>query len=138
MTPKSFIQATSRVREIAKIACLTTDLQALQAIDAFLERAFSEAAFQKGDRVVRSNKPIDFDASPGWQYKKHVLQPGAKGEVIKVENWNGHFVYGVVFDEDSWYCNWGDRKGQYIPTPAADKGIFTFSEDYLRKLESDV
>ena len=89
------------------------------------------APFREGDRVMLTKTPVITEQEAwGWLRAKHFLVVGAKGTIESVDFYDGQFKAGIEFDDDSWIDSTdGNARKKHM-----EKGIYTFSEDYLRTI----
>lgn len=99
-------------------------------IDEYVTALFERfAPFKAGDRVQLSADP---DTNNHWRSSRHFLVPGACGEVVEADYQHGHFVFGVVFDRESWL----DDKG--IEHMAQSRHIYRIQDSILEKESGSV
>src|SRR5258708_7658 len=64
---------------------------------------WQRAPFQVDDRVKLNTTPeISAEKSWGWMGAKHFLIEGALATVHHREFYDGQFVFGLAFDDESW------------------------------------
>jgi len=87
--------------------------------------------FKVGD-LVRLNKTpeITEEKSWGWLGAKHFLIKGALARVETRQFYDGKFVYGLSFDEESYISPITGKV-----TPVKDNGIYSFGESWLESAE---
>jgi hypothetical protein len=88
--------------------------------------------FIVGDKVKLNKTPvINTEESWGWLGSKHFLIKGAMATVRTREFYNGHFVFGLHFDHESWI----DGNGKARPVKDT-KSLFMFSETWLELVDA--
>ena len=70
----------------------------VERLNEFVDGLFSFSKFKEGETVAIYKTPIITDkVAWGWLgYKKHLIR-GARGVIRKVDYWDGHFRYDVLF-----------------------------------------
>jgi hypothetical protein len=91
---------------------------------------WEKSPFKVGD-LVRLNKTpeITKEKSWGWLGSEHFLIKGALATVKERKFYAGKFVYGIVFNDDSYI----DASGNKIKT--SEEYIYSFSETWLEPAE---
>lgn len=93
---------------------------------------WSRSPFKVGDLVKLNKTPeITKDKSWGWLGAKHFLVEGALAEVKSRQFYDGKFIFGLMFNDDSWI----DYNGNihYVN----ERYIYSFSEDWLMPANYD-
>ena len=91
---------------------------------------FERGPFKEGDRVRLTRTPeINENTSWGWIGSKHFLVAGALATVREVDFYDGRFVAGLHFDDESWISFDGQVH------PAAEKALYYFDEGWLERIE---
>ncbi len=99
-----------------------------------LPEIFKLCKYSKGDRVILTKTPdINAKESWGWLGAKHFLIEGAKATIKEIEFYNGRFILGLIFDDESWI----DYKKQIHAVDQKDKGMYMFGESWVRKINED-
>jgi hypothetical protein len=91
---------------------------------------WSLAQFKVG-QLVRLNKTpeITREKSWGWFGSKHYLIKGALAVVKERQFYDGTFVYGLHFQDESWV------DGNGICQPVSGKALYSFGERWLESAE---
>ena len=85
-----------------------------------------KSPFNIGDRVRLIKTPeITEKKSWGWLGGKHYLIEGALAVVVDRQFYDGTFLFGLFFDDESWK----DHEGKLHPT--SEKGMYMFGERWL-------
>lgn len=87
------------------------------------------APFKAGDRVRLIVDP-DIRKSPGWRGLTHFLKAGAEGIVHDVDTSGSEFVAQVVFDDETWIDEKGERQPVHL------KHYYQFFEGELEVMDS--
>ena len=82
--------------------------------------------YKIGDRVQLTKEPEILSGS-GWYGSKHFLIKGAIATVQSHDFRDDNFLFGLVFDEESWVSS----DGKINKLAANRRGVFQFLEDYL-------
>ena len=80
--------------------------------------------YKIGDRVQLARDP---EIPSGWYHSKHFLIKGAIATVQSHDFRDGKFLFGLIFDEESWIC----ADGKMNKVEATRHCVYPFSEDYL-------
>jgi len=84
-------------------ACPYASFHAEKAWLADIETLWMLCPFKVGARVrLRETPVISVEKCHGWLGAKHFLVAGALGTVHEVKFYDGLFVIGVVFDDETW------------------------------------
>jgi len=84
------------------------------------------APFKVGDRVQLAKTPdINEKDSWGWMGAKHFLVAGSKATVHNREFYDARFVFGLYFDNDSWFDM------NKVKHQSDNKGLYMLSADWL-------
>lgn len=87
---------------------------------------WSRSPYKMGDLVRLKKTPIiDKKTSWGWLGAKHFLIEGNVGKVADIQFYNGLFIFGIEFDNESWIDY---EKNEHAPDTLS---IYTFSENWL-------
>jgi len=106
-----------------------------ERVNEYVEALFKRfCSFKVGDKIELSKAPkIDKDNSPGWRSSKHFLIKGAVGTINDIDYRNNKFVYGIVFDKESWL----NLQGKEELTKEERKHIYYFPENFITKFNGD-
>lgn len=70
---------------------------------------WNKSPYKVGDRVALTKTPvINEHEAWGWLGAKHFLVKGAIATVVDRQFYDGHFLFGLHFDDESWM----DHNGQ--------------------------
>lgn len=101
----------------------------IDVVDSYIQGLFSFAKFKVGDQVEMANTyPVSQEESWGWWAYRHLLVRGSKAKVENVDWRDGHFVYYIKFNENSWTDS--DNKINQM-TGNNELGCFCLSEKWL-------
>lgn len=90
--------------------------------------------YKVGDKVQLNKTPeISFEKSWGWMGGKHFLIEGAVAKVADRQFYDGQFVFGLMFDNETWISPTDGK----LNLPYS-KCIYSFGESWLvpAKLDS--
>jgi len=103
-----------------------------QVVESYLSMYDRFCPYKKGDRVQLSRN-IDVNSSSGWFHSRHFLIKGSKATVANRGYSNGAFTFDVIFDDESWIDNNGEKQ----PTPDSNKHTYGFAEKYLEPIPNE-
>jgi hypothetical protein len=84
--------------------------------------------YQVGQMVQLNKTPeVTEEKSWGWLGAKHFLIKGAAARVATREFYDGRFVFGLHFQDESWMDYQGHKQ------PVSKAGLYCFSESWLEK-----
>ena len=87
---------------------------------------WQKCPYQIGERVMLVKTPvINAKESWGWLGAKHFLIQGATATVHQREFYDGRFIFGLYFDDETWI----DHKGKKQPVDSP--GMYMFGESWL-------
>jgi len=85
-----------------------------------------KAPFQVGDLVMLNKTPeITVEKSWGWMGSRHYLIKGALARVHERSFYDGRFVFGLLFEDESYK----DYNGKI--NPVKEKHVYSFGESWL-------
>lgn len=95
----------------------------------YIDGLFSFAKFKEGERVQLA-RDYDCSKAPGWAGSEHFLKEGATAVVSDIDYNERGFIYGIVFDNETWL----DQKG--VARPVISKHEYSFRESDLDPVRS--
>lgn len=91
--------------------------------------------FKIGDRIQLTAAPeISDKVSWGWLGSEHFLVPGSVGTIASLDFSKDLFVFGVIFDNESWISSF-DKVEHYVPLD--QRHTFRFNEKCLAPIAID-
>jgi hypothetical protein len=126
MKEKDISELLQNIKSIEKM--FNVSLETYKSIIKDVDSIWLRCPFNVEDRVVLTDTPvITKEKSWGWMGSKHFLIKGAKATVKERQFYDGSFVFGLIFDDETWI----DYEG--ICQPVDRKALFFFRERWLSK-----
>jgi hypothetical protein len=87
---------------------------------------WQKCPYKMGDRVALTKTPIiNKNEGWGWLGSKHFLVQGAIATIVERDFHDGHFIFGLHFDDETWIDNNGNKQ------PVDRHAMYMFWETYL-------
>ena len=87
----------------------------------YAEGLFKMSPYKIGDNICLRHT-LDIGQGSGWRHCRHFLIKGASGVVREIDYDESGFVYGIIFDNESFIDQHGDE------CPVKDKHLFYIEE----------